>query len=167
MAKIRFGVVGYGQRGDGMTRGILLKFDEIEVVAVCDEYQDRTDKAKADVIAACGKEPYATTDYRELLARPEVDAVYVATSWETHIEVAIEAMKQGKAVALEVGGAYSIDELTQTLVLIIIQKQYLNLYRAISALKVQCVVADAMTDWCHKWADHKLQLLDLVWALKD
>ena len=113
MAKIRFGVVGYGQRGDGMTRGILLKFDEIEVVAVCDEYQDRTDKAKADVIAACGKEPYATTDYRELLARPEVDAVYVATSWETHIEVAIEAMKQGKAVALEVGGAYSIDELNE------------------------------------------------------
>jgi predicted dehydrogenase len=51
-----------------------------------------------------------TTDHIELLKRDDVDAVYIATSWETHIEVAIDALKAGKAVALEVGGAYTVDE---------------------------------------------------------
>ena len=52
-----------------------------------------------------------TLNYHDVLNSDNVDAVYVACSWEYHIEVAIEAMKKGKIVALEVGGAYSIDEL--------------------------------------------------------
>ena len=111
MEKVRFGVVGYGQRGSSMTKSILLKIDEIDVVAVCDKYQDRTDDAVADVKEKRGNTPFATLDYHELLARDDVDAVYVANSWESHIEVAIAAMKAGKAVAMEVGGAYSIEEL--------------------------------------------------------
>ena len=111
MAKIKFGVVGYGQRGNNITRGVLLKIDEIDVVAVCDEYLDRAEQARDKVKEIRGNTPFATTDYRELLEREDVEAVYVATSWETHIEVAIEAMRKGKAVALEVGGAYCIEEL--------------------------------------------------------
>ena len=111
MDKVRFGVVGYGQRGSSMTKSILLKIDAIDVVAVCDEYQDRVDSGVEDVKAKRGNTPFGTTNYRELLAREDVDAVYVANSWESHIEVAIESMKAGKAVAMEVGGAYSIEEL--------------------------------------------------------
>ena len=84
MKKINFGVVGYGQRGDSMTCSILLKLDEINVVAVCDEYADRAEKGFEDVKAARGNEPFITTDYRELLARPEVDAVYVLTHNYAH-----------------------------------------------------------------------------------
>ena len=40
-----------------------------------------------------------------------MDAVLVSTSWETHVEVAIDALKKGIPVALEVGGAYSIERL--------------------------------------------------------
>ena len=113
MKKIGFGVVGYGQRGSSITRNILFRIDEIDVVAVCDEYEDRTEQAAADVEAHSGKAPFKTLDYRELIARDDVNAVYVASSWESHVEIAIEAMKAGKAVALEVGGAYTIEELEE------------------------------------------------------
>lgn len=112
MENVRFGVVGYGQRGSSMTRSVILKINEIDVVAVCDEYQDRVEEGIKDLKEIRGIDAFGTTNYHELLAREDVEAVYVASSWESHVEVAIEAMKAGKAVAMEVGGAYSIEELT-------------------------------------------------------
>ena len=103
MKKIRFAVIGLGQRGHGVLKSVMLNFDEIEVTAVCDLYQDRVDRAAEEVRNKKGNTPFTTTDYREALKREDVDAVYVATAWETHIEVAIEGMRCGKAVAVEVG----------------------------------------------------------------
>ena len=112
MKKIRLGIVGLGQRGTSMLRDNFIHFENVEFAAFCDRYQDRVEGA-----AAILKEkrpdsnaPFLTTDHRELLKRDDVDAVYVATSWETHVEVAIDALRAGKATALEVGGAYSVDE---------------------------------------------------------
>ena len=113
MKKIRFAVIGLGQRGHSVLKSVMLNFDEIEVTAVCDLYQDRVDDAAELVKEKKGNTPFATTDYRAALAREDVDAVYVATAWETHIEVAIEGMRCGKAVAVEVGGAYSLEELDE------------------------------------------------------
>ena len=111
MNKVRIGVVGYGQRGSTVTKASLHFIDTIEVTAVCDLYQDRVDAGIKDSEEKYGNKVLGTLDYHELLDADCVDAVYVACSWEYHIEVAIEAMKKGKIVALEVGGAYSIDEL--------------------------------------------------------
>ena len=41
---------------------------------------------------------------------PEVDAVILFTSWDNHLNIAIEAMEAGKYVGCEVGGAYSVQE---------------------------------------------------------
>ena len=111
MKKIRIGVIGYGQRAGSLTRGVLLTLEDFEVVAVCDEYEDRTQKAVADVEKVYGKTPFASSDYRDILNYKDMDAVLVATSWETHVEIAIEAMEKGIPVALEVGGAYSLESL--------------------------------------------------------
>ena len=46
MDKIRLGVIGYGCRSYGMT-DIFHGFDDVEVVAVCDKYEDRVENAKA------------------------------------------------------------------------------------------------------------------------
>lgn len=54
--------------------------------------------------------PYTTTDYQALLALPQLDAVYIAVSWEDHVEVATAAMEAGKYVGLEAGGAYSLED---------------------------------------------------------
>ncbi|MBE6553591.1 MAG: Gfo/Idh/MocA family oxidoreductase [Ruminococcaceae bacterium] len=111
MKKIRFAVVGYGNRGRSMTRNVLFSFPEIEVVAVCDHYADRTEQAVAEVREKYGKTPISSTNHLDVLRSDAVDAVYVASSWETHVEVAIDALRLGIPVALEVGGAYSLDSL--------------------------------------------------------
>jgi predicted dehydrogenase len=111
MEKIRMAVVGYGQRGSYVTVHSLHFIDSIEVTAICDLYQDRVDKGVEENEKKYGNKVLGTLDYHDVLNSDNVDAVYVACSWEYHIEVAIEAMKKGKIVALEVGGAYSIDEL--------------------------------------------------------
>ncbi len=113
MKKVRMAVVGLGQRGYYVTKLVLLKNNRIDVTAVCDLYEDRVEEAKKLVAEDCGVEPFGTLNYKDLLDRDDVDAIYVACSWEYHIEVAIEAMKKGKAVALEVGGAYSLEELDE------------------------------------------------------
>lgn len=111
MEKIRMGVVGYGQRGSHVTVNSLHQIPEIEITAICDLYQDRVDKGVKENEEKFGTKVLGTRDYHDVIKSDNVDAVYVACSWEYHIEVAIEAMKNGKIVALEVGGAYSIDEL--------------------------------------------------------
>ena len=111
MEKFRIGVIGYGQRGEGITTAVLLKMLDVEIAAVCDEYPDRVEKAQNEAEKVSGKRPVGVTDYREILDQKRLDGVYIATSWETHVAVAIDALKAGIPVALEVGGAYSIDEL--------------------------------------------------------
>ena len=111
MKKIRIGVIGYGQRGSWITKNVLLSLNDFEVVAVCDEYEDRTQQAVTDVETITGNRPMASCNYEDILECKGMDAVFVATSWETHVEIAIDAMKKGIPVALEVGGAYSLESL--------------------------------------------------------
>ena len=107
MERVRMCIIGFGCRAYGMM-DILMGFEDVDIVAVCDKYEDRRDNAKNRVIEKKGNTPFATTDYRELLAREDVDAVYIATDWEMHFPIAIDSMRAGKAVALEVGGAYCV-----------------------------------------------------------
>ncbi|MBQ7897130.1 MAG: Gfo/Idh/MocA family oxidoreductase [Clostridia bacterium] len=109
MGKLKLGFIGYGQRGVGLL-GVTLNMDDVDVVAVCDEYEDRAEAAKKKVEEKREYTPFSTTDYREILKREDVEAVVIATSWEAHVEVAIAAMKAGKYVGVEVGGAYSIED---------------------------------------------------------
>lgn len=111
MEIVRMGVIGYGQRGGGITRNILCRMDDVRVVAVCDEYADRAEKGANEVEERCHYRPDQYTQHKELLKRNDLDAVFVASSWETHVEVAIDAMNAGIPVALEVGGAYSLETL--------------------------------------------------------
>ena len=111
MKKVRIGVIGFGQRGSSLTKSILLRMPDVEVVAICDSYADRVEDGQNSVEKAGFKRPLGSTNHIEILDSGVMDAVLVATSWETHVEVAIDAMKRKIPVALEVGGAYSIERL--------------------------------------------------------
>ncbi|MBP3437257.1 MAG: Gfo/Idh/MocA family oxidoreductase [Clostridia bacterium] len=114
--KVRIGVVGLGNRGffsDDLYPGlihVLAKMEDVELVAVCDEFPDRIEKTQKYMKEHYNIEVDGTTDYRELVVRPDIDAVTIFCAWEMHVPVAVAAMKAGKAVAMEVGGAYSIDD---------------------------------------------------------
>ena len=93
MKKIRMAVVGYGQRGSYVTVHSLHFINEIEVTAICDLYQDRVDKGVQENEEKYGNKVLGTLDYHDVLNSDNVDAVYVACSWEYHIEVAIKACR--------------------------------------------------------------------------
>jgi hypothetical protein len=110
---IKLGVIGFGHRGLGLLESVMLPREEVQVLAVCDRYEDRRNKAAEAVQKSKGNMPLCTADYREILAMDEIDAVVVSASWADHVHIAIAAMRAGKYVATEVGGAYSIDECWQ------------------------------------------------------
>ena len=110
---INVAVIGLGARGKSMLKDVILKYEDVTVTAVCDEYEDRNEAAVEIVKEKRGTVPFSTTDYREVLKRDDVDIVYIATAWESHVEIAIAAQRAGKATGLEVGGAYSIAELNE------------------------------------------------------
>ncbi len=109
MEKVRIGLIGYGGRGQGLTR-VMLTFDEILITAVCDVYEDRCQMAYDKIVGAGQPAPFVTTDYHQVLERDDVDAIVIATSWESHGYIAVDALKSGKPTGLEVGSVESIDE---------------------------------------------------------
>ncbi len=110
MKEINVGIIGLGSRGYG-NLGTVVELGQVNVIALCDIYEDRVDKAE-EYLLEKGKDAKVqkTTDYREILQNKDVNTVLVFSSWESHINIAIDAMKAGKAVGLEVGGAYHIQE---------------------------------------------------------
>lgn len=58
-------------------------------------------------------QPILYDDYKALLHDQNVDAVVIASSWEMHTRMAVESMKAGKYTAVEVGGAYDLEDCWQ------------------------------------------------------
>ena len=110
--KLRLGMVGFGGRGIGMLKLALLPLseDEVDLVAVCDLYQDRVEEAQKLIEEKHGYVPFGTTNYKDLLTMDNVDAIIIMSSWESHVDIACAAMKAGKPVGMEVGCAYSLDD---------------------------------------------------------
>lgn len=113
MEKLKLGFIGLGQRGAVLLGNVLRNFPDVDVVAVCDSYADRTEDAAQKITEARGNTPAAYTDHSALLADKNVEIVIISASWEAHVPLAIEAMRAGKITALEVGGAYSVDDCWQ------------------------------------------------------
>lgn len=107
--KIGIGVIGVGARGRGIVKTVL-GIDHACVTSICDVYEDRVERSCAEAAELQGFAPKGTTDWHELLTDADVDAILVLCAWEPHIEMAVAAMRAGKPVGVEVGGAYSLDD---------------------------------------------------------
>ena len=110
MKNLKVGIVGLGMRGYWLMKDVILLMPGVKVTAVCDVYEDRNERAAKLTEEVCGHVPATETDYKKLIARDDVDVVVVSCAWESHIKVAIDAMKAGKPVGMEVGGSYSVKE---------------------------------------------------------
>lgn len=110
--KIRLGFVGLGKRGKDLLR-LLSDMPDVEITAISDLYEDRLQEAARQVAETGKSAPACSTDFREVIARKDVTAVIIASSWTSHSEIAMAAMRAGKPVASEVGGAASLEECWQ------------------------------------------------------
>lgn len=108
-AKVKLAVIGLGGRGRSLLKN-LLDMEDVDIPAVCDPFEDRLQQGLKIVTDTGRPEATGYSDYRELLARDDVQGVVIATTWVTHAEIAIAAMRAGKYAALEVGGAASLEE---------------------------------------------------------
>src|SRR5437867_446179 len=91
------GMIGVGNRGSYLLQGVLAQ-PNAKVLAVCDIKPDRLDKAAT---AAARDNPAAYKDWRKIIERKDVDAVYIATPPDLHSEMAVAALKAGKHVYCE------------------------------------------------------------------
>jgi predicted dehydrogenase len=94
--KVRIGLIGAGIIGH-YDADAALKVPGVEIVAVCDLYSGRLDFAKEK----WGNTIFTTRDYREILARTDIDAVLNCTPDHWHDRISIEAMNAGKHVYCE------------------------------------------------------------------
>ncbi|GAB4114494.1 MAG: Gfo/Idh/MocA family oxidoreductase [Acidobacteriota bacterium] len=79
--------------------------NDFEYAAVCDVWQPRLDYAQTQTQAE-----RTFRDYREVLARPEIDGVVIAVPDHWHYRIASEALHAGKDVYLEKPLTYTIEE---------------------------------------------------------
>lgn len=107
--EVKIGVIGLGGRGKGMLHTILC-IEGVTVPAVCDNFEDRAAEAADAVEERLEYRPDVYLDYKQLLARDDLDAVLCCSTWITHSRIAADAMRTGKHVAIEVGGAASLEE---------------------------------------------------------
>ncbi|GMX63750.1 Gfo/Idh/MocA family oxidoreductase [Paenibacillus elgii] len=95
VSKMKIGIIGVGSISDLHLKSYQ-KLEDVELYAVCDLNQTRAEeKARQYGIS------HVYTDFRELLANPEVEAVSICTWNNTHAEISIAALRAGKHVLVE------------------------------------------------------------------
>jgi predicted dehydrogenase len=111
--KVRLGFIGVGLRGQGHLQ-LALQRNDVEVVAICDINQRMIDMSK-ELFKNAGKPlaqvimegPYG---YKKLLERKDIDAVIIATPWEWHTVMCLDAMNAKKYVGCEVITGQTVEE---------------------------------------------------------
>lgn len=99
--RIVMGGIGIGNMGKG-DQGAFLGRPDVQYVAVCDVRKQWRDEGKARADAKYGKGDCAAyVDFRELLARDDIDAVHIATPDHWHAVMTITACQAGKDVYLQ------------------------------------------------------------------
>ena len=107
--RITLGFIGTGRQAQSLNLPEFMAVPGVEVVAVCDVDSWRVDQARTLVEGTYAKERGVGSyrgcqtyrDFRELLARRDIDAVMISTPDHWHVPMALAALNAGKDVSLE------------------------------------------------------------------
>jgi predicted dehydrogenase len=104
--RISVGIIGTGKMCHGYHLNSLLKYDDVQIAAICEvdpirrkSAMEKVASAYASKTAYKGVDEY--TDFRQVIARDDIDAVLIATPDHWHAIPIIEACKAGKDVYCE------------------------------------------------------------------
>jgi predicted dehydrogenase len=107
--RLNLAVIGLGDQGGGLHTPTWCGVPESRLVAVCDVHKGKVERAKAVADANQGKGSCTGYhDFRELLARDDIDAVSIAAPDHWHALIALAAIRAGKHVYLEKPVAYTV-----------------------------------------------------------
>lgn len=108
--RITVGAIGVGSMGEVDVKG-LMQCQGVQVLAVCDVFDNRREKAKALVDATQGSRDCRTHgDFREILAREDIDAVSITTQDHWHALIATAAASAGKDIYCQKPLGITVDE---------------------------------------------------------
>ena len=102
---IQIALIGAGDMGNGDAQ-TAISIPGVKLVAACDLYTGRLEQAKKKY----GNDIFTTKDYREIIARKDIDAVIVATPDHWHKDISVDAMNSGKAVYCEKPMVHDVSE---------------------------------------------------------
>lgn len=108
--RIHVGMIGLGRQCLAFNMWPFLRAEDAQVVALCDvdrwrlkmdnpHWAKKAEREKCDIDVL--KDCFRTTDFREVLARKDVDAVMITTPDHWHVPIALAAVRAGKDVACE------------------------------------------------------------------
>jgi hypothetical protein len=111
--KVRLGFIGVGLRGQNHL-DLALRRNDVDVIAICDVQQRMIDLSK-ELIKKSGKPmPQVILEgphgYKKLLENKNIDAVIIATPWEWHTVMCLDAMRAKKYVGCEVITGMTVEE---------------------------------------------------------
>ena len=100
--RVTLGFIGVGSHGHGYNLNNFLQHGDAQAVAVCDVFKSRAAKAKATVDKKYGNRDCRTyQDFRDVLARQDIDAVVISTPDHWHVPISLMALDAGKDVFCE------------------------------------------------------------------
>lgn len=100
--KITVGFIGTGDHGTSWNLRRYMNFDDARVLVVCDVDRKRMQQAKEIVDTQyLNKDCAMTGDFREVLARKDIDAVMISTPDHWHTLISMLALEAGKDVQCE------------------------------------------------------------------
>lgn len=110
--RVRVGFMGVGARGSGHVSH-MLNLDGVEVKAIADPHLPSANAAAKQCVDKGRPAPTLYTngnkDYLKMLDRDDIDIVLIATPWEWHVPMAVDAMKRGKHAFIEVPAAITVE----------------------------------------------------------
>ncbi len=103
--RVRVAGLGVGGRGQYLLSNAN-KVGGVEIVGVCDVYEPRRSEARQKL----APEAREYGDYRQVLDRSDIDAVFIGSPDHWHVPMAVDAVRAGKDVYVEKPVSHNVEE---------------------------------------------------------
>lgn len=107
---VKMGIIGLGARAETLLAS-MFEMEAVDIAGICDVYQEKIDRICSIFDKHGRKRPTVYHDYHQMLDNPEIEGIFIPTSWNSHLQIACDCMRKGKYAGIEVGGAASLEEL--------------------------------------------------------